>query len=234
MSELPRSELLLRTENLSKSFWLGGKEIKVLKGIGLQISKGAMVSLSGASGAGKSTLLHLIGTLDSPTAGDVFFEGGSLFKKSERELARFRNQKIGFVFQFHHLLPEFSAVENVMMPALILGISGLKKGEIVERAKEKLSEMGLGHRLSHKPGELSGGEQSRVAIARALMNQPPLLLADEPTGNLDRATGEQVIDLLFKLNEKYKMTMLIATHNEGLSARLPVRLKLVDGNLVQA
>lgn len=217
---------LLRTENLCKSFWLGGKEIGVLKGIGLRINKGEMISLSGASGAGKSTLLHLMGTLDVPTQGEVFFEGESLFKKSERDLARFRNQKIGFVFQFHHLLPEFSAVENVMIPAMI---SGLRKKEILENAKEKLSEMGLSHRLHHKPGELSGGEQSRVAIARALILQPPLLLADEPTGNLDRATGDQIVELLFKLNEKYKMTMLIATHNELLSTRLPVRLKLVDG-----
>lgn len=217
---------LLRTENLSKSFWLKGKEIKVLKGIGLGIRSGEMVSLSGASGVGKSTLLHLIGTLDVPTDGDVFFEGESLFKKSERDLARFRNQKIGFVFQFHHLLSEFNAVENVMIPAMI---SGLRKREILENAKEKLSEMGLSHRLYHKPGELSGGEQSRVAIARALILQPPLLLADEPTGNVDRATGDQIVELLFKLNEKYKMTMVIATHNEGLSTRLPVRLKLVDG-----
>lgn len=220
---------LLRTENLSKSFWLGGKEIGVLKGIGLRINKGEMISLSGASGAGKSTLLHLMGTLDVPTQGEVFFEEESLFKKSERDLARFRNQKIGFVFQFHHLLPEFSAVENVMIPAMI---SGLRKKEILENAKEKLSEMGLSHRLHHKPGELSGGEQSRVAIARALILQPPLLLADEPTGNLDRATGDQIVDLLFKLNEKYKMTMLIATHNELLSTRLPVRLKLVDGTVI--
>jgi lipoprotein-releasing system ATP-binding protein len=189
---------LLKTENLSKSFWLGKKEIHVLKNIHLGVAKGELVSLSGASGAGKSTLLHLMGALDSPTGGDIFFEGESLFRKSENELARFRNQKVGFIFQFHHLLPEFSAVENVLMPAFILGLGGLKKGEMMEKAKEKLSEIGLGHRLNHKPGELSGGEQQRVAIARALILNPPLLLADEPTGNLDRANGDPIIDLLCK------------------------------------
>lgn len=218
----------LRTENLSKFFWLGKKEIQVLKNIHLGIAKGSMVSLSGASGAGKSTLLHLMGALDSPTAGEIFFEGESLFRKSENELARFRNQKVGFVFQFHHLLPEFSAVENVLMPALI---SGLKYGEMIEKAREKLSEIGLGHRLNHKPGELSGGEQQRVAIARALILHPPLLLADEPTGNLDRANGDQIIDLLFKLNEKYRMTIMVATHNEDLSRKMPIRWKMVDGNV---
>ncbi len=224
---------LLKTENLSKSFWLVKKEIQVLKNIHLGVAKGQMVSLSGASGAGKSTLLHLMGALDSPTGGDIFFEGESLFRKSENELARFRNQKIGFVFQFHHLLPEFSAVENVLMPAFILGSKnwGFKKGEMIEKAKEKLSEIGLGHRLNHKPGELSGGEQQRVAIARAIILNPPLLLADEPTGNLDRANGDQIIDLLFKLNEKYRMTMIVATHNEELSRKIPIRWKMVDGNV---
>lgn len=219
---------LLKTENLSKSFWLGKKEIEVLKNIHLGVARGSMVSLSGASGAGKSTLLHLMGGLDSPTTGAIFFEGESLFKKSERELARFRNQKVGFVFQFHHLLPEFTAVENVLMPALI---SGLKKREMMGQAKEKLSEIGLGHRLHHKPGELSGGEQQRVAIARALILQPLLLLADEPTGNLDRATGDQIIDLLFTLNEKYRMTTIIATHNEELSRKMPIRWCVVDGKV---
>jgi len=222
------SDEILNVNDLHKSFQMGREMIEVIKGVTFKIKGGQMVSLAGASGAGKSTLLHIVGTLDAPTKGEVFFEGESLFRKTEKNLAAFRNEKIGFVFQFHHLLPEFTALENVMMPGLI---SGLRQSEIIDRAKEKLDEMGLSHRIKHRPGELSGGEQQRVAIARALILRPHLLLADELTGNLDTKTGQQIIDLLLKLNQKYNMTMIVATHNESLAATLPVHFKMADGRL---
>lgn len=221
---------MLTVKQLYKSFELGTKEVEVLRGISLEIHRGHMVSLVGASGAGKSTLLHIMGALDHPTRGEVYFEGKSIFQRSEAELAYFRNQKIGFVFQFHHLLPEFTALENVMIPVLI---SGGNKTDARINAEKKLYEMDLSHRLHHKPGELSGGEQQRVAIARALILQPPLLLADELTGNLDTETGEKIMDLLLELNEQYKMTMIIATHNEAIAERLPHQIRIVDGLLQQ-
>ncbi len=223
------SEVILKTEKLSKSFWLGKQEIQVLKDVTFQVNHGEMVSIVGASGAGKSTLLHMLGALDRPSGGEVFFEGASLFTKREKELAFFRNQKIGFVFQFHHLLSEFTACENVMMPALI---SGLKKKEAQDRAFQKLKEVGLSHRTLHRPGELSGGEQQRVAIARALILNPVLLLADELTGNLDTKTGEHIQDLLRELNHAYQMTMIIVTHNKALGEKMPKRFQIVDGCLL--
>ena len=223
------NEEILRTEKLSKSFWLGSQEIQVLKDVSLSVCSGERVSIVGASGAGKSTLLHILGALDRPTGGAVFFKGDSLFEKKEKELALFRNQKIGFVFQFHHLLSEFSAHENVMMPALI---SGLKRAEAHERALMKLKEVGLSERLGHRPGELSGGEQQRVAIARALVLHPTLLLADELTGNLDAKAGEQIQELLIELNQQYRMTMIVVTHNKTLAEKMPKRFQMVDGRLL--
>ncbi|MBI2646592.1 MAG: ABC transporter ATP-binding protein [Deltaproteobacteria bacterium] len=220
------SEEILRTESLTKSFWLGAQEIQVLKDVTFHVHSGEMVSIVGASGAGKSTLLHILGALDQPTGGAVFFKGASLFEKKEKELASFRNQKVGFVFQFHHLLSEFTAYENVMMPALI---AGLYKKEAEERAFQKLKEVGLSQRSGHRPGELSGGEQQRVAIARALVLNPTLLLADELTGNLDAKTGEQIQELLIELNQRYHMTMIVVTHNKTLAERMPKRFQMVDG-----
>ena len=223
------SEEILRTEKLSKSFWLGTQEIQVLKEVSLSVQTGERISIVGASGAGKSTLLHILGALDRPTGGAVFFKGDSLFEKKEKELAFFRNQKIGFVFQFHHLLSEFTAYENVMMPALI---SGLKRGEAEERAFQKLKEVGLSQRFGHRPGELSGGEQQRVAIARALVLNPTLLLADELTGNLDAKTGEQIQELLVELNQRHHMTMIVVTHNKTLAEKMPKRFQMVDGRVL--
>ena len=220
---------LLRVEKLHKSFWIDHKEIEVIKNVSFQAQEGEMISIVGASGAGKSTLLHILGALDRPTSGEVFFENESLFQKRDTELSLFRNKKVGFIFQFHHLLPEFNAVENVMMPALI---SGMNKNMARGLAEKKLEEVGLSHRLRHKPGELSGGEQQRVAISRALMLHPKLLLADELTGNLDTKTGEQIQELLLGLNQTYRMTVIVVTHNEALAQRLPKRFQMVDGNLL--
>ena len=220
---------VLKIQNLCKSYWLEKKEISVLKDISFTVNPGNLLSIVGASGAGKSTLLQLIGALDKPSSGEIFFEGESIFRKNDQQLAMFRNKKVGFVFQFHHLLTEFSALENVMMPALISGVS---KDLAFKKAQDKLCEMGLEKRLYHKPGELSGGEKQRVAIARALILQPPLLLADELTGNLDTKTGEHIIELLFHLNQEHRTTMIIVTHNESLAQRMPLQLKMSDGKLL--
>jgi lipoprotein-releasing system ATP-binding protein len=189
-----------------------------------------MLAIEGASGAGKSTLLHILGALDQPTAGKVFFQGTDLFQHSESELAEIRNHHIGFVFQFHHLLPEFSAVENTMMPGLI---QGMNQREAKQKAESILSRLGLGERLLHKPGELSGGEQQRMAVARALMLNPRLILADEPTGNLDTKTGEEVHDLLVQINRDQGISIIVVTHNPALACRMTRRVLLVDGKLVK-
>ena len=220
----------IHIRGLEKSFTIGAKEVKVLRGIDLDIRAGEQVSLVGASGVGKSTFLHILGTLEEPTSGTVEIDGLDVFSLDSRRLAEFRNRAIGFVFQFHHLLPEFTAIENVMMPALI---QRMPESRARDLARERLVEVGLEHRLDHKPGELSGGEQQRVALARALVLEPKLLLADEPTGNLDGATGREVEDLLMDLNERHNTTLLIATHNPELSARLKRRLKMVDGRIVE-
>ena len=217
---------LIRIEGLYKSYGNKLKKVEVLKGIDLSISKGEMVAIVGASGVGKSTLLHLMGTLDRPTKGDVFYRGERVFKQTDKKVALFRNKNVGFVFQFHHLLPEFTAVENVMMPLLI---GGGDKITARKMAEEMLDDVGLTERLSHKPGELSGGEQQRVAIARALIHLPDVLLADEPTGNLDTQTGSEVFDLLLRLNREKGITMIIVTHNERLAGQMKRRLKMVDG-----
>jgi lipoprotein-releasing system ATP-binding protein len=222
------SDLLLEVVDLCKSYRAGERSVDVLSGISLNIREGEIIALLGASGAGKSTLMHIIGALDRPTSGTVRYRGDDLFRKSEGELATFRNSAIGFVFQFHHLLSEFSALENVMMPALI---NGLSRGEAQGRAADLLREVGLEHRLSHKPGELSGGEQQRVAVARALVMGPKLLLADEPTGNLDMKTSESIHQLFSELHDRRGLTVLVVTHNEKLAARTARQIRLIDGKI---
>ena len=190
------------------------------------MAAGETIALVGASGAGKSTLLHILGTIDRPTSGTVLFGGEDVFRRNDAALAAFRNSAIGFVFQFHHLLPEFSALENAMMPALI---GGMRKGAAEAVATELLRDVGLSHRLTHRPGELSGGEQQRVAIARALVLSPQLLLADEPTGNLDMKTSDEVHELLADIHRRKGITLIIVTHNERLAARMARTIRMVDG-----
>ena len=220
------AEPLIQIEGLRKTYLLGDKRLEVLRGIDLRIDSGEILALTGPSGAGKSTFLHLLGTLDVPTAGRILFEGRDVFARSEDELARFRNETVGFVFQSHHLLPEFTAVENAMMPGLI---RRLPRAEARRRSAEMLRLVGLGERLEHRPGELSGGEQQRVALARALSLQPRLLLADEPTGNLDPQTAEGIHQLLVDLNRRLGITAVVVTHNERLATALPRRVRLAAG-----
>lgn len=219
---------MIEVIDLYKSFPIAGKELVILKGVTIGIQKGELLAIVGASGVGKSTLLHLLGALDRPTSGKIFFEGVDLFSRSDRELAEFRNRKIGYVFQFHHLLPEFTALENVMMPGLI---QRMDRKQIEATAREMLEAVGLGHRLTHRPGQLSGGEQQRVAIARALVLQPQLILADEPTGNLDTHTSDEVFSLLKKLNRERGTTFILVTHNEKLSLQADRLIKMVDGKI---
>jgi lipoprotein-releasing system ATP-binding protein len=211
---------------LRKSYDHGGRQIEVLRGIDLTIGAGEMVAIVGSSGVGKSTFLHVIGTLDQPSGGSILYDDVDVTRMAPAKLADFRNHTIGFVFQFHHLLPEFTAVENCAMPALI---AGLGRAEASERATALLERVGLAHRLTHRPGELSGGEQQRVALARALIMQPRVLLADEPTGNLDTHTGEEIHQLIVELNHERGMTMVVVTHNPEFAARLPRRVRMVDG-----
>ena len=208
---------------LTKSYWLGEAEIAVLQGLTFSIASGEYVSITGPSGAGKSTLLHVLGTLDVPSGGRILCDNVDVWAQSPAAIARFRNERIGFVFQFHHLLPEFTALENVVMPARI---QRLPIHTATKRARDLLSEVGLSHRLDHRPGELSGGEQQRVALARALMNEPRMLLADEPTGNLDEATGAGIHDVIEKLNRERGITAVVVTHNPRLAQRMPRRLHL--------
>jgi lipoprotein-releasing system ATP-binding protein len=220
---------LLEGVNLHKSYEKDAGRVEVLRGVDLKLEAGDQVVVVGASGAGKSTLLHILGGLDRPSAGSVFFEGEELFEKNEKELARFRNLKLGFVFQFHHLLPLFSALENVMMPCLIAGLS---RREARERAFQGLKEVGLEARVSHRPGEMSGGEQQRVAVARALVLEPKIVMADEPTGNLDTEASQSVFDQLIALNEKRGTTLIVVTHNESLAGRLRKQIRIRDGKLL--
>ena len=224
-------EALLEAREVHKSYWMGEKEIHVLRGASFSLRAGEMASLVGPSGVGKSTFLHVIGTLDPPTAGSVFFEGRDAAAMGEQELAAFRNRSVGFVFQFHYLLPEFTALENAAMPGLINRLSQKEAGD---QAREMLEIVGLGHRLDHRPGELSGGEQQRVALARALVLKPRLLLADEPTGNLDEATGEGIHQLLSELNQRLGIAAIVVTHNPRLAERMPRRLRLQDGLVIDA
>jgi lipoprotein-releasing system ATP-binding protein len=216
----------IEVSSLGKDYLHGGAVLPVLRDVSLVLEPGDMVAVVGASGVGKSTLLQILGTLDLPTTGSILFNGEDLTRMSPSRLAEFRNRHIGFVFQFHHLLPEFTAVENVMMPALIQGISAATARK---RALAILDRVGLSRRLTHRPSELSGGEQQRVALARALVLEPALLLADEPTGNLDRHTGDEVQALLVELNRECGSTMLVVTHNPELARRMPRCLHMVDG-----
>ena len=222
------AEKLLEIHDLRKAFVHRGKRIEVLTGIDLQVDQGEMCAVVGASGAGKSTFLHVVGTLDTPTSGTIAFRGQDVTGFPSKRLSEFRNRTIGFVFQFHHLLPEFTALENTMMPGLI---QRMPRQQIEDEARSILDEVGLTDRLTHKPGELSGGEQQRVALARALVLKPALLLADEPTGNLDGDTSEGIHDLFFSMNERYGTTMLLVTHNPSLAERMPRTLKLEDGKI---
>ena len=224
------SETLVRAEGVEKVYRLGRAEIPVLRGVDLSLAKGEIVILRGKSGAGKSTLLHILGLLDRPTAGRVLFDGSDASALSERERSAFRNRSVGFVFQFYHLLPEFSARENVLVPALLSG--DLPRREARARADALLEAVGLSDRARHRSSELSGGERQRVAIARALMMKPRLLLADEPTGNLDTKTGEAIRDLLWDLNKKEGSTLLVATHEERLQAAADRVLRIADGRIV--
>jgi len=219
---------LLETRALSKTFDHEGRSISVLREIDLVISKGDRIAVVGSSGAGKSTLLHVLGTLDRPSSGTVLFEGDDVFRLKGAKLAAFRNRAIGFMFQFHHLLPEFTALENVMMPALI---GRQKAAEAKQDALYWLDAVGLSDRVAHRPGEMSGGEQQRVALARALMTRPALLLADEPTGNLDSKTSEGIHRLFEQINKEHGTAMLVVTHNDALASRMPRRLRMADGRL---
>jgi lipoprotein-releasing system ATP-binding protein len=215
-------------ENLSKTFVKDGNKIEVLRGLNMEIKKGQSLAILGVSGSGKSTLIHILGTLDHPTEGRLSINGMNVYEWDERKIARFRNATIGFVFQFNNLLPEFDAMENTMMPALI---GGLSKKQAMQKAEQLLMEVGLEHRMKHKPGELSGGEQQRVAIARALIMEPEILLADEPTGNLDTETGKKIEDILVNLNTKKNITMIVVTHNQALAERMSGRIGLRDGKI---
>jgi lipoprotein-releasing system ATP-binding protein len=224
-----RNGMILEGRNLRKTYFQeDGSELRILEGVDVAISSREAVAIIGASGAGKSTLLHLLGGLDRPTAGDVLLSGSNLATLSERDLAAARNERIGFVFQFHHLLRDFSALENVMMPLLIAGVS---RRVAAERANRLLASVGLGQRTSHKPSQLSGGEQQRVAVARALANDPVVVIADEPSGNLDTHTGEQLHELFFRLRNEHGMALVIATHNRDLAERADRILHMKEGQL---
>jgi len=221
---------LFAARNLRKNYGTGASTIEILKGVNLESKSGEMTAIVGASGSGKTTLLRLLGTLDTPTSGELFFKGENLTAKQDAELAEYRNRSVGFIFQFHHLLPEFTALENVMMPGLI---GGKKRAEMIEPATSLLAQMELGHRLHHKVGELSGGEQQRTALARALIMKPALLFADEPTGNLDSRSGDMVFALLQKLCAELSLATIMVTHNMTLAGRMDRCLTLKDGILFQ-
>lgn len=221
---------LVRVEGLSRTFQKGGKTIEVLKEVSIELAAGDQVSIVGPSGCGKSTFLQILGTLDRPTTGKVWMDGRDVFDLPQREIDRLRNSFIGFVFQFHHLLPDQSAVGNVALPMIIQGQSVAAAQSV---AKARLDRVGLSHRLNHLPGELSGGEQQRVAIARALVMNPGLLLADEPTGNLDPNTAKGIFELLLELHAESGSTLVVVTHSHELAARFPRRLQVTDGLLVE-
>ncbi|QIM62550.1 lipoprotein releasing system, ATP-binding protein [Pasteurellaceae bacterium Orientalotternb1] len=221
---------LLRCENISKFYKEGANNTQVLKNISFSMNNGELVAIVGSSGSGKSTLLHTLGGLDQPSLGEVFIKGQSLQRLSSNALAKLRNQHLGFVYQFHHLMADFSALENVMMPMLI---GQQSRSEAKERAEKMLQAVGLSHRITHRPSALSGGERQRVAIARALVNNPSLVLADEPTGNLDQKTTESIFDLIKQLNQEQGIAFLLVTHDLGLADKLNRRLVMQDGFLLE-
>lgn len=220
---------VIELRQVSKVYKIAEQSVEALRSVDLKIPPGSMTAITGKSGAGKTTLLHIIGTLDRPTQGRVLLNGTDVSGMPDSLMSTFRNGTIGFVFQMNNLLPEFSALENVMMPGLI---SGAGRGEIEERASKLLVAVGLTGRMKHRPGELSGGEQQRVAIARSLLMSPPLLLADEPTGNLDKKTSNEIVDLMFGLCETHGMTLLLVTHDPDLSARVPSQIVMEDGRII--
>ena len=221
-------DAIFAAQGISKEYTTGDQRLEVLKKIDLTLASGKMAAIVGASGCGKTTLLHILGTIDRPSSGHLFFKNRDIFAENNTELALFRNKTVGFVFQFHHLLPEFSAIENVMMPGMI---SGNDRAEIIDDANELLKKVGLANRIEHRVGELSGGEQQRVALARAMIMKPALLLADEPTGNLDAKTGNKVFDLLQEIHSSRSMSTVMVTHNPELAARMDRCLTLEDGVL---
>ena len=227
MSDAPGP--ILTARGVRKSYLMGGRPLEVLREINLSVERGEFLALRGASGAGKSTLLHLLGGLDIPNDGEIIFDGENLRGLSTGDLARLRNRRVGFVFQAYHLLPELSALENVMLPARMARTAS---ADASKSGRQLLERVGLGQRLEHRPYELSGGEQQRVAIARALINQPDLILADEPTGNLDSHAGEEIISLLCALREERRATLIMATHDVRIAARAPRVIELADGTIL--
>ncbi|MBF0441437.1 MAG: ABC transporter ATP-binding protein [Oligoflexales bacterium] len=221
---------MIKVRELTKVYQVEANRVEALRGIDLDVKKGQIIAVTGRSGSGKSTLLHVIGTLDQPTSGEVRLVGIDVSKMPDQQTSNFRNRMVGFVFQMNNLLPEFSALENIMIPALI---AGMPKSEVHARAGELLCAVGLQNRGIHRPGELSGGEQQRVAIARALIMKPPILLADEPTGNLDKRNGEIVSELLLELCKNHGVTMLLVTHDQNLAESLPHRVFMEDGKIVE-
>ncbi|MCD6166634.1 ABC transporter ATP-binding protein [bacterium] len=226
---MAEQQLLLQAVNIHKSYFLGRNELRVLKGIDLEIYQGEILAIVGPSGVGKSTLLHILGALDRPTEGEVYIDSTMIFSMNDDQLAAFRNRTVGFVFQFHHLLPEFTALENVAMPGLI---AGKPKNMCFQKASRLLESVGLKERSEHRPSELSGGEQQRVAVARALMNDPKIILADEPSGNLDLKSSKALHDLLWRLSREQNQTIVIVTHNQQLAQKGDRIVELYDGKIV--
>lgn len=224
------NEIILKAKNIVKEYREGQIVTSVLKGVDVEIKKNELVAIVGSSGSGKSTLLHILGTLDTPTSGELYFKDDDLLKLSSKKLSLFRNKNLGFVYQFHHLLTDFTALENVCLPMLIANV---KKKDAIEEATKLLKKVGLEHRLNHKPSELSGGERQRVAIARAIINKPSLILADEPTGNLDQKSAQDVFELLTQLRAESGCSLVVVTHDNALADRFDRKIKMSDGRLVE-